>query len=114
MGQTWKEFCSGLNKVAGKAAVKIEELSDSASLHIKVKTLDVKLCEAYEQLGRLFYRQMNGTVGLADEIETRTGEIDRLRQEIEDVKAQIEQKKAEDREKKNASPEAKANTDIEV
>lgn len=93
MGQTWKEFCASINKVANKAAVKIEELSDSASLYVKAKSLDVKLCEAYEKLGRLYYEQLDGAVGKGDEIDAQVKEIDRLRHEIDDINAQIDQNK---------------------
>ena len=91
MGQTWKEFCASLNKVANKAAVKIEELSDTASLHIKAKSIDVKLCEAFEKLGRLYYGQLDGEVGKADEIDACVKEIDRLKRELGDINEQIEQ-----------------------
>ena len=93
MGQTWKEFCASLNKVANKAAVKIEELSDTASLHIKAKSIDVKLCEAFEKLGRLYYGQLDGEVGKADEIDACVKEIDRLKRELGDINEQIEQNK---------------------
>ena len=98
MGQTWKEFCASLNKVANKAAVKIEELSDTASLHIKAKSIDVKMCEAFEKLGRLYYGQLDGEVGKADEIDACVKEIDRLMRELGDINEQIEQnkKKGED------------------
>ena len=93
MGQTWKEFCAGINKVANKAAVKIEELSDSASLYMKEKSLDVKLCQAYEDLGRLYYEQLDGAVGKADKIDECVKEIDRLKLEISEIRAQAEQNK---------------------
>ena len=93
MGQTWKEFCAGINKVANKAAVKIEELSDSASLYMKEKSLDVKLCQAYENLGRLYYEQLDGEVGKADKIDECVKEIDRLKLEIGEIRAQAEQNK---------------------
>ena len=93
MGQTWKEFCAGINKVANKAAVKIEELSDSASLYVKVKSLEVKLCEAYEKLGRLYYAQLDGEIGKADDIDECVKTIDRLKNEIHEMNVQIEQNK---------------------
>ena len=93
MGQTWKEFCAGINKVANKAAVKIEELSDSASLYMKEKSLDVKLCQAYENLGRLYYEQLDGAVGKADKIDECVKEIDRLKLEIGEIRVQAEQNK---------------------
>ena len=93
MGQTWKEFCASLNKVANKAAVKIEELSDTAQLHLKAKSIDVKLSEAFEKLGRLYYGQLDGEVGKADDIDACVKEIDRLKRELADVNAQIEQNK---------------------
>ena len=102
MGQTWKEFCASINKVANKAAVKIEELSDSASLYMKEKSLDVKLCEAYEKLGRLYYEQLDGVVGKADEIDERVKEIDRLKQEIGEIRAQAEQNKKKGEESSEA------------
>lgn len=91
MGQTWKEFCASINKVANKAAIKIEELSDTASLHVKAKSLDVKLCEAYEKLGRLYYEQLDGAVAKGAEIDGQVCEIDRLKKELEEINAQIEQ-----------------------
>ena len=93
MGQTWKEFCASINKVANKAAVKIEEFSDTATLHVKAKSLDVKLCEAYERLGRLYYEQLNGEVGKASDIDREVGEIDRLKKELDEINAQIAQNK---------------------
>lgn len=93
MGQTWKEFCASINKVANKAAVKIEELSDSATLHVKAKSLDVKLCEAYERLGRLYYEQLGGECGKAADIDREVGEIDRLKKELDEINAQIAQNK---------------------
>ena len=114
MGQTWKEFCASINKVANKAAVKIEELSDSASLYVKEKSLDVKLCEAYEKLGRLYYEQLDGVVGKADEIDERVKEIDRLRQEISEIRAQAEQnkKKGEESSEAPAADDTTDNTQI--
>lgn len=98
MGQTWKEFCAGINKVANKAAVKIEELSDSASLYVKVKSLEVKLCEAYEKLGKLYYAQLDGEIGKADDIDECVKTIDRLKNEIRELNLQIEQNKKKDTE----------------
>lgn len=93
MGQTWKEFCASINKVANKAAVKIEEFSDTATLHVKAKSLDVKLCEAYERLGRLYYEQLSGEVGKAADIDREVAEIDRLKKELDEINAQIAQNK---------------------
>ena len=104
MGQTWKEFCASLNKVANKAAVKIEELSDTASLHIKAKSIDVKLCEAFEKLGRLYYGQLDGEVGKADEIDECVKEIDRLKRELGDINEQIEQNKKKGEEEPTEEP----------
>jgi uncharacterized protein YoxC len=115
MGQTWKEFCSSLNKVANKAAVKIEELSDSAQLHIKAKSIDVKLCEAFEKLGKLYYGQLDGEVGKADDIDACVKEIDRLKRELADVNAQIEQnKKKGDEEAQEPTEEPTADDQAQV
>ena len=93
MGQTWKEFCASINKVANKAAVKIEEFSDTATLHVKAKSLDVKLCEAYERLGRLYYEQLSGEVGKAADIDREVAEIDRLKKELDEINAQLDPNK---------------------
>lgn len=103
MAQTWKDFCASINKVANKAAVKIEELSDSAALHVKAKSLDVKLCEAYERLGRLYYEQLGGQVGRAADIDHEVEQIDRLKAELADIQAQIAQNKKKGEESDNAS-----------
>ncbi len=110
MGQTWKEFCASLNKVANKAAVKIEELSDTAQLHIKAKSIDVKLCEAFEKLGRLYYGQLDGEVGKADDIDACVKEIDRLKRELNDINEQIEQNKKKN-EAEGETPAAEATDD---
>ena len=49
MGQTWKEFCAGINKVANKAAVKIEELSDSASLYMPGNSITSALANEFAE-----------------------------------------------------------------
>lgn len=113
MGQTWKEFCASINKVANKAAVKIEEFSDSASLYVKEKSLDVKLCEAYEKLGRLYYEQLDGAAGKTDEIDECVKEIDRKKREIEEIRAQAEQNKKKNEQNDQAAEPETAETEAE-
>ncbi len=110
MEQTWKDFCAGVNKVAGKAAVKLEEFSDSAAKYMREKSLDVKLCEAYEKLGRLYYAQLNGQPSKADKIHACMEEIDNLRAQIADIKAQAAPKKGKSGGVKAEDPAAEEET----
>lgn len=51
----WKEIQEGTKALAGIAAQKINEASDLASLHLKLKTAEYRLRVLHEELGKTAY-----------------------------------------------------------
>ena len=68
---------SSVKKQWGKALGKAEKTADLTSTKIKIKGIDIKLAEKYEELGRLTYDNIHGN---AD-----TKEIDRVIAEIDEL-----------------------------
>ncbi len=52
----WKELQESTKAISGIAAQKINEMSDLASLHLKLKTSEYRLRVLYEELGKVSYR----------------------------------------------------------
>ena len=52
----WKELQESTKAIKGLAAQKINEMSDLASLHLKLKTSEYRLRVLYEELGKVAYR----------------------------------------------------------
>ena len=106
---TWNEFLSSAKKAFNKAAVKVNDIADTASDSIKIETLKIKLCEKYEQLGRIVYDEMKSE---ADEANAqpaadKAAEIDALNAQIAALKARIEKRKSEKCDAKAESSDAK-------
>ena len=87
---SWNEFKTDASKVASKVATKTGEIADTATMHIKLQTLKLKLCEEYEKLGRLTYKsaKTDETVDTAEQI----AKIDALRDEIQKLQDAIKNK----------------------
>ena len=70
---TFNDFCasvkSGLQKGFKKFSVGVEKAADTASLHIKLNTVKVKLAEHYEELGKLTYEKVHNDT--AEDVERR-------------------------------------------
>ena len=52
----WKELQEGTRALTDYAAQKINQVSDMASMHLKLKTMEYRLRELYEELGRASYQ----------------------------------------------------------
>lgn len=114
MSQSWKEFTDRAKKAAGKAATKIEQATDTAALYIKSKNLEVKLCEAYEKLGRHYYIQLDGQSGMGEEIDRDVAAIDKLKAELDKIKQDIAAKQSKEEPKAEAAPEKQASPSSET
>ena len=100
----WNDFCTTVGKYANRAVKKTEELADTASLHIKLKGVDVKLCEEYEKLGRLAYKKLKDeSFSGAEEIAACMDTIDGLYARQNELKEELE--KAKSKGKEEPSPE---------
>ena len=80
-----------------------------AALYVKLKSLNVKLGEKYERLGKLTYKQIKTEVSCAEEIAVLMDEIDALRVKVASVKKSIELEK----EKRRAAAEEEADDKTE-
>ncbi len=87
---SWNEFKTDASKVASKVAIKTGEIADTATMHIKLQTLKLRLCEEYEKLGRLTYKSAK-TDEITDPAE-QIAKIDALRDEIQHIKDEIQSK----------------------
>lgn len=87
---TFNEFCAKvktrLQKGFKKFSGEVEKAADTASLHIKLNTIKVKLSEYYEELGKLTYEKVHNDT--AEDVENR----------VEALIAMIEGKLAEQKE----------------
>ena len=119
---TFKDISSSIGRTANKAIKKTNEIADTASLHIKVKTLEGKLSKKFEELGKLTYKQLKDGVSQAEKIADTIKEIDGIKANITSVKdkieadkkARAERKEAEKAEKAAKAAEAEAEAEAEV
>jgi hypothetical protein len=65
----WKELQESTKAITGIAAQKINEMSDLASLHLKLKTSEYRLRVLYEELGKVSFRHFTTD---ADQVEKIT------------------------------------------
>ena len=65
----WKEIQEGTKALTDMAAQKFSEVSDMASLHLKLKTAEYRLRVLYEELGKVSFRHFTTD---ADQVEKIT------------------------------------------
>ncbi len=112
---SWNEFLAGAKKAFNKAAVKVGDFADTAADSIKIETLKLKLCEKYEQLGKIVYEEMTSptAVANAEKAADKATEIDALHAQINALKERINKRKdakeepeekTEEKAEENAAP----------
>lgn len=90
---SWNDFKTDAEKFASKAAVKASEFTDAATARIKLQGLKLRLCEAFEKLGKIKYTETK--TGKVSEKETEIiSNIDTLRRKIKKLEADIEARRA--------------------
>ena len=55
----FNRFCAKAKRAAAKVSDKAGELVDSASRSVKIKNLEAKIDEQYEELGKIVYRDLH-------------------------------------------------------
>lgn len=98
----WEKIRKNLGVAAEKAKKKTGELVDDASMQIKLKALESKRNQLYEQLGRLTYRQLKTGESQAEKIAQTIEGLDDVRAKHRAQAALIEKTKRERAEKKVA------------
>jgi hypothetical protein len=80
----WKELQESTKAITGIAAQKINEMSDLASLHLKLKTSEYRLRVLYEELGKVSFQHFT----------TDDSRIEQIKKFVEAIT--VEQKTASD------------------
>mgnify|MGYP003302434704 CR=1 FL=1 len=87
---SWETIKTRISKVTNKVVSKTEEVADTASKHVKLKTIEGNLSEKYELLGRLAYKHIKGVEVPEEKVNALTSEIAALISEKKHIKAEIE------------------------
>ena len=98
---TWDEFCNGVKKAAGKAADKIGQTADLATLQVKLTMAEHKLDDAYTELGKAAYRHFTDESSSAELVQMMISCVAEAKKAADDLKAQIEEMNKTSSEQKN-------------
>lgn len=105
---TLRRICDVTKRTAIKIANKAEALADSAVETVKIKNLEMKIEEKYEDLGRLVYRDLHTEDDLEEEKLRIIAEIDALFDTIATLKEAPAEEAAEEPAAEAAAEEAPA------
>ena len=86
----WEELGRTLRKTCAKVALKVERAGATALGALERKSIEMKLAELYERLGRLLYKKLNGS----EDSPELTERISRLMSQIEHVELVLEKKRS--------------------
>ncbi len=87
----WKELQESTKAIKGLAAQKINEMSDLASLHLKLKTSEYRLRVLYEELGKVSYRHFTTDDSRVEQIKKFVEAITVEQQTVTELRAMIRQ-----------------------
>ena len=82
----FNRFCDATKRTVKKVTDKAEELFDSAANAIKIKNLEAKIDEQYEDLGRIIYRDLHTEEDLEEDKLRVIAAIDALFDRLEELK----------------------------
>ena len=99
---TWDEFCSGVKKVAGQAADKINQTADLATLQVKMTMAEHKLNDAYAELGRAAYRHFTNENSSAELVSVMMADVTEAQKAVDELKSQIDALNKAEADKKKA------------
>ena len=109
----WNKIKKNIGNAAVKAKKKTGELVDDASMQIKLKKLESKRDQLYEQLGRLTYRQLKTGESQAEKIAATIEGLDEIRAQHREQAELIAKTKRERAEKKAACEEKEEKEEVE-
>ena len=107
----WDDFKKSVGYYADKTAQKTRELTDTASLKIKIASKEADCDTEYRKLGKLAYAKLKNTDGadsdkLTREISETIEKLDTLLSELDSMRAEEEKRKAEKEAEKSTKKEA--------
>ena len=86
----WKELQESTKILTGIAAQKINEMSDLASLHLKLKTAEYRLRVLYEELGKTAFEHFTSENSRVERIKKFVEAISVEQKSIADLKQAIQ------------------------
>ena len=103
---TWNDIKKTVSSFAEKTATKTRELTDTASLKIKIASREADRDTEYKRLGKLTYKKLKNT----DEeySERLTVEISKSIEKLDEINAQISELKAEEKARRDTKEAEKA------
>ena len=90
----WSTVRTSVSRAAGKAVQKTGEVADTASLYVKLKTVQAKLDGYYTALGKLTYTQLESGESQAEQIAPVIERIRAAQAKIRKLRNEIELDKA--------------------
>ena len=91
----WSDIGHRVKRIAGKAVAKTGDLTDTASLQIKLARKEAQLSDLYEQFGRVAYQKVKAGESADHKMKILIEKIDIVRSEIHAIKRLIKQKKSD-------------------
>ena len=103
-------------RTARKISNKTEEVFDAAATSVKIKNLEAKIDEKYEELGRIVYRDLHVEEDLEESKLATVAAIDALFDRITELKAHRDDAKAAKaaRKAKKVDGESEGEADVET
>ena len=92
---TLNDLGSNIKRVASKAVSKTGDLTDTASLHLKLARKEADLATLYEQFGRVAYQKVQAGSSADHKMKILIEKIDIVRSEIYAIKRTIKQKRTD-------------------
>ncbi len=89
MSSSWDQFCTSLKKGAGRAADKINQSADLATLQVKLSMAEYKLQNAYALLGQASYRHFSEESSHIEAIEAAMKAVELEQKKVNTLKSQI-------------------------
>lgn len=108
---TWNDIKKTVSSFAEKTATKTRELTDTASLKIKIASREADRDTEYKRLGKLTYKKLKNTD--EDYSERLTLEISKSIEKLDEINAQIAELKAEEKARREAKEAEKATSATE-
>lgn len=109
----FNRFCAKARRAAERVADKAEELVDSAARSVKVRSLEMRIDEKYEDLGRVVYRDLHTDEVLEEEKLELIAAIDALYDELALLKGESTVDEAQDAEQESAEESTATEEDSE-
>ncbi len=94
---TWDEFRESAKALGAAAAQKVNELTDTAALRVRLATVEARLKSAYATFGKTAYQHFTADASTPDELAGQVRAIALLEAEAEGLRKEIGARKSEEK-----------------